>query len=318
MNALRRRLFQSLIVALLLVTQPSFAIGTAAIAAAALSPDCLEYRVVGICFWLLCTIYECDVEESVQVRHYNPDAVVSSYSDTGHNPWSEVASLSAPNATAQHGGDGTTNQSHENNLAKFKNADVIGHPETGFSEWISQSGYSCPSVAEPLAPYLLSTLDTVAWRYDLPEAFYPEALTPGLREIGSRQSLDLWGNVYPRGGFLHQADDFMAAAVVAERAGDVVTRSGQIHVYRPLLSSNDPAVDEQNGYWPPTALMETDASTGKWQELVPTLSSTCVVFPNSAPRAQATDGAYAWILWRPYSCCQRKGEVFLGHTEYAQ
>jgi len=318
MNALRRPLLRALVVALLLTTQPSFAISTASIAAAALSPDCVEYRVVGICFWLLCTIYECNVEESVQVRHYNPDAVVSSYSDTGRNPWAEVAFMSAPNATAQHGGDGTTNQPHENNLAKFKNADVIGHPETGFSQWVSQTGYVCPSVAQPLAPYLLSTLDTVAWRYDIPEAFYPEALTPGLREIGSRQGLNLWGNVYPRGGFLHQTDDYMTAAVVAERAGDVVTRSGQIHVYRPLLSSHAAVVDEQNGYWPPTALMETDASTGKWQELTPTLSRTCAVFPNNRPRVQATDGAYAWTLWRPYSCCQRKGEVFLGHVQFAQ
>jgi len=32
---------------------------------------------------------------------------------------------------------------------------------------------------------------------------------------------------------------------------------------------------------PAGALMETDASTGKWQELTPTLSNSCVVFPHS-------------------------------------
>ena len=318
MTSLRRRALQALLASLLLGTQASFAITTASIAAAALSPDCLEYRVVGICFWLLCTIYGCEVEESVQVRHYNPDAVVSSYSDTGRNPWTEMAFMSPPNGTAKAGGDGTTNQPHENNLAKFKNADVIGHPLTKFADWVSQFGYTCPAVGRPFRPYLLSTLDTVAWRYDLPEAFYPESLTPGQREIGSRMSLNLWGNVYPRGGFLHQADDYIAAAVVAERAGDVVTRRRQIHVYRPLLSPNAALVDEQNGYWPAGALVETDAFTGKWQELTPTLSSKCAVFPNDHRRVQATDGAYAWALWRPYSCCQRKGEVLLGHIEFAQ
>ncbi|CAM5258318.1 Integrating conjugative element protein OS=Rhodanobacter lindaniclasticus OX=75310 GN=B1991_11140 PE=4 SV=1 [Rhodanobacter lindaniclasticus] len=32
-------------------------------------------------------------------------------------------------------------------------------------------------------PYLLSTLDTLAWRYNIPEAVYPESLIPGIREI---------------------------------------------------------------------------------------------------------------------------------------
>lgn len=65
---------------------------------------------------------------SVKVRHYVPDAVVSSYSNTGENPWLEVRAMSMPNPTAKAGGDGTTNHDNENNLAKFKNADVIGHP----------------------------------------------------------------------------------------------------------------------------------------------------------------------------------------------
>lgn len=86
-------------------------------------------------------------------------------------------------------------------------------------------------------PYLLSTLDTLAWRYNVPEALYPEALIPGRREIGTRTGLNLWGNVYPRGGFLHQTDDHKSGAVVAQRAGDIVTRRNQIHVYQPLLAT---------------------------------------------------------------------------------
>jgi integrating conjugative element protein (TIGR03756 family) len=69
----------------------------------------------------------------------------------------------------------------------------------------------------------LSTLDTLAWRYNVPELVYPEALIPGMREIGSRTSANLWGNVYPRGGFLHQSDVYRTAAVVAQRAGAIVT-----------------------------------------------------------------------------------------------
>ncbi len=115
----------------------------------------------------------------------------------------------------------------------------------------------------------------------------------------------------PRGGFLHQTDDYKAAAVVAQRAGDVVTRRGQVHVYQPLLASS------RDGYWPAGALMESDASTGKWQALTPTQSATCAVFPNAGAHVQSQRGDYAWALWRPYSCCERRGQTFLGSIDFA-
>jgi integrating conjugative element protein (TIGR03756 family) len=296
---------------LLSATSAAFAVDTATIISSTFSPDCLAYRPVGICAWLNCTIFGCEVRTSVRVQHYIPDAVVSSYSDTGRNPWTDVAFMSPANSNAQGGGDGTTNQNHENNLAKFKNADVVGHPGTLiFNELTSQFGYACAGAGTAFVPYLLSTLDPVAWRYNLPEMVYPESLIPGQREVGSRLSLNLWGNVYPRGGFLHQADDHKAAAVIAQRAGDIVTRRGQIHVYQPLLAT------ARAGYWPAGALIEGDATTGKWQELSPQLSSSCAVFPHHRPRTQATDGGYAWALWRPYECCRREGQVFLGSVDF--
>lgn len=295
---------------LLVAAAPSFALNTATIVASVVSPDCLAYRIVGICYWLYCSHGGCSIRTSVKVRHYVPDAVVSSYSDTGANPWVEVRPLSPPNFTAQAGGDGTTNHDTENNLAKFKNTDVLGHPGGyALSRFAAASGYACRGAGIAFMPYLLSTLDTLAWRYDVPELAYPEALTPGTREIGTRSSLNLWGNVYPRGGFLHQADDYKAAAVVAQRAGDIVTHRGQIHVYQPLLAA------PREGYWPAGALIESDEATGKWQELTPSLSSTCAVFPNVAQHVQAPQGDYAWALWRPYRCCQRRGQVLLGSTD---
>ncbi|ERV84946.1 integrating conjugative element protein [Pseudomonas aeruginosa BWHPSA028] len=143
-----------------------------------------------------------------------------------------------------------------------------------------------------------------------PEQVYPEALIPGLREVGGIFSGDMWGNLYPRSGFLHQTDDYKTAAVIAQRAGDITTRIGQLHVYLPMRAA------PKDGYWPAGELREGDASTGKWQELTPSLSLNCAVFPNSGPKTQAVDGDYAWALWRPYSCCQRKGQIFLGSTDF--
>jgi integrating conjugative element protein (TIGR03756 family) len=305
-----RRLRASVASILLGATTPIFALDTETIVSSTASTDCLEYRVVGMCFWLYCTYGGCSVRTSVKVRHYIPDAVVSSYANTGENPWEDVREMSQPDGEAQGGGDGTTNHDNENNLARFKNADVIGHPGGYvFSQFASSFGYSCKGAGTAFAPYLLSTLDTLAWRYNLPESFYPESRTPGVREIGSRASQNLWGNVYPRGGFLHQSDDHKAAAVIAQRAGDIVTRRNQIHIYWPLLAN------AEDGYWPAGELKEGDASTGKWQELKPTQSDACVVFPHSGSLTQAQQGDYAWALWRPYSCCERKGQAFLGSTD---
>lgn len=57
----------------------SAAINSTAIVSSFLSPQCLEYKVVGICYWLLCDPHGCKIKTWDKVRHYVPDAVVSSY-----------------------------------------------------------------------------------------------------------------------------------------------------------------------------------------------------------------------------------------------
>ena len=288
----------------------SMALNTADITASTASPDCLNYRVVGICYWLFCTPFGCKVRTSTKVRHYIPDAVVSSYANTGENPWRDIRALSLANPTAQSGGVNTAGNSHDSPALCFKNADVIGHPGGwAFSQFTGQSGYTCAGAGTAFMPYLLSTLDTLAWRYGIPKAVYPEALIPGRREVGTRATADLWGNIYPRSGFVQQTDDYKAAAVVAQRARDIVTRRGQVHVYQPLLA------EKQDGYWPAGALKEGNAETGKWQELAPTASSTCAVFPHRDTLIQAKQSDFAWALWRPCSCCKRAGQIFLGSVD---
>jgi hypothetical protein len=64
---------------------------------------------------------------------------------------------------------------------------------------------------------------------------------------------------------------YKAGAAIAQRAGDVETRSGQIHVYHPLVTQ------PHDGYWPAGELIEGVVTTCKWQEQTPTLSQTCAV-----------------------------------------
>ena len=68
-------------------------INTAKIVAAAASASCIDYRLVGVCFWLRCTSNGCDVETSPKIGHHNPDLVVSAHNGIGNNPWTEANSI---------------------------------------------------------------------------------------------------------------------------------------------------------------------------------------------------------------------------------
>ncbi|PMY33104.1 TIGR03756 family integrating conjugative element protein [Pseudomonas sp. GW456-L14] len=298
-----------LTLSILLACGPSLALDTGSITSSVLSPNCLAYRIVGICFWLLCTPFGCTVKTSTKVRHFIPELVVSSYATTGNNPWTEMATLSSPISGAEGGGNLITLNTRRDSLPRFKNVDGIGHPGGwAATQLASKSGYACASGATAFMPYYLSTLDSLAWRHGIPESLYPESLMPGIREIGRQASGNIWGNVYPRQGFLVQPDDFKAAAVMAQRAGDVITRNWQPHVYLPLTPA------KRDGYWPPGPIVENDASTHKWQLLYPQVQPTCALFP--CDPVQSADGGYAWSLWRPYSCCKRKGQTFLFSIDF--
>ncbi|MDN8600318.1 TIGR03756 family integrating conjugative element protein [Citrobacter sp. S2-9] len=306
------RIHRYLSLSWLAVSLPVLAITTPQIIASSLSAECLQYRVVGICYWLLCTPFGCTVRTSVKVKHNIPELVVSSYSAPGDNPWTEMSVTDAAAGGILNGGDTNPRITNSKTKIRYKDTAAIGHPggET-FLRFLSAYGYSCTSPVVPFQPYFLSVTDSAAWRSGVPEMLYPEALTPGLREVG--QPGDLWGNVYPRAGALGQTHDYKAAAVMAQRTADIVTRPGQLHVYLPLVAFSRP------GYWPPQPVTEGLPDNHRWQMLSPKTEGHCAIFPDrSITDAYAdrldTGGDYAWTLWRPYSCCQRRGQTFLGST----
>lgn len=284
-----------------LLPNPAYAVNTGQIIAATANMDCMEWSVVGACFWLKC--YPCKVRTSMKVKHYIPEVVVSSYANTGANPWSEMASLSKAKSGAEGGGNMITPNKKNDNLPRFKNADVIGHP--GGYVLNNMGDYICDSATTGFMPYYLSTLDVQAWRWGVTEMLYPQSLIPGRREI--QKGMNGWGSVYPRQGFLVQGDDGKAGAVMAQRAADFVVRTGQPHIY---MSINERA-QEGNGWWPPGSyedpLIEGDITTHKWQQLHPSVSNSCEVWPTSGLVEQDEQGGYAYALWRPYRCCEPKG-----------
>ncbi len=323
------RIGTSILVILLLTPVGSYSgtITTAEIVAQTTSAalTCMRWMPVGICFWLHCTLTGCSVRTSVKVGHYQPDAVVSSYNELGGNPWLEIRStlglaqktagkgilgslIAVPIESAGNRTEGGQGKDHRNLL--FRETDVIGHPVSSLSSIVASTGYLCRSQTRSFYPYFLSGLDALSWRMEIPEMFYPASLIPGLREIGT-WPLQTWGGVYPRTGWTTQAEEPKSAAINAQRAGDIVTRIGQPHIYVPIRGGSS----SSQRVWPPGSLVEDDPRTGEWQMLLPKAESTCAVFGTNdlaslngwgGGRVDAA-GDYAWNLWRPYACCRDRG-----------
>ncbi len=126
--------YHTLTIAMLLVLNtPVFAelkqgITTTEIIQSANSQSCLDLQAVGECYWLDCDEKTCKVKVSIKIKHYIPETVVSAYSDTGSNPWREVAIMSQPIAGAEGGGSMIKTSKGRDNKVRFKNVDVVGHP----------------------------------------------------------------------------------------------------------------------------------------------------------------------------------------------
>ena len=300
--------------------------------AAALS--CMRWTPIGMCFWLRCPLSGCHVRSSLKVGHYNPDLVVSVFNSVGGIPWAEARAtlgaaerlaatgilgrvLAFPIGSAGNRTEGDVRQQDHRNLV-FRDGDAIGHPLSTFT----QLPYSliCHSQATPLVPYFQSGIDALAWRGATPESLYPSSLIPGRREIGPWPRAT-WGSVYPRNGWITQAEEPKAAAVIAQRIGDIVTRTDQPHLYLPLR----PTKPRSQRVWPPGPLLENDARSGSWQMLSPRAETSCAVFGKadvglrtawSSGRVDA-HGEYSWNLWRPYKCCRARGQVFLYSVDWS-
>lgn len=300
---------------------------------AAAAPACMAWRVSGTCFWLRCSWRGCRVRTSIRVSHYNPDAVVSTFHEDRLHPWLDWGRPLESSLRATAGGllgmlvdsAGTRTRDDGRDRAKmYRDADVIGHPGRLASLLAGRSlPLVCPAAVRAFQPYLSTYLDALAWRAMLPvELLYPASVVPGLREIGA-WPLNSWSALYPRDGNVTQQHPVKAAAVLSQRAGDITTRTGQPHVYVPLPTGGRRVVGGRM-VWLPPPLVERDASTGQWQMLAPRPESSCQVFGQNDSvlpvawgdsRTSAT-GGYSFNLWRPYSCCARAGQVFLGAVTF--
>ena len=313
---------------LLLWSQSTWSIATtqtpitsAQIATATLSGlSCLSYNpIAGTCFWLVCSPFGCKVVTSNLVSHRNPDVVVSTYPFTGKTPWIELRGMlesmgsmaSAFPYDLDGGNDVEATQDSGHAATQFREADVLGNPALSLMSTLEGVGMLCSSVTYSFNTHYLSSVDVLNWRYSAIEMFFPESLVPGMREIGNWPA-NSWGAVYPRTGFTTQNEDPKAAAIVAQRAADIATRPAELRLYWAMGSDCS-----QGGTmcWAPPPLQENNAATGVWQPIKPFPMPMCGTFGENdttsifswADYKQDHYGDMMWSLWRPYSCCKRRG-----------
>lgn len=227
----------SILVSMLLCSfSPTMAetFSTADIARRSLQSNCLDWEIVGVCMWLHCKYGRCRINATPRVRHYLPDLVFAAYDQTGMPPWRELRTLlhlGSSSGNLLRGGSFPSTDASDGHILRFKEVDAVGHPFP-LRQKIFDVAYLCRSQVKPMFPYFVSALDHMEWRGGS-ESARPESLTPGLREIGNWPQ-NSWSPVFPRTGFVWQAEDAKAAAVAVQRAADIVTQPNQARVYVPF------------------------------------------------------------------------------------
>lgn len=273
--------------------------------------DCFDWEVLGICFWLKCTLFSCDIEESVRVGHYIPDLVVASY--TYQTEWDETKDW---NDTPSGAISQTEDAGNQETPLDFKHVEIISHPALPFYNALGDEEYFCQSMLSiPMFPHFESSLDP-SWNDPGIEQIFPQSIL-GIPKIETSAWLPgigqgYWAPLYPRCGWGAHPYDPINAAVAAHRASEIVTRNAQPHIYLPATGSCE------NRCWPPDPVTVNESHDNRFQMLAPSLENSTRIFGGSATWANGknkTRESYLWTLWRYYACCEAKG-AFIGKIDF--
>lgn len=267
--------------------------------------DCPDWKIVGVCFWLRCSLWDCEVKESPKIHQNLPDLVVATHT-TSTSPL--VDSLTINNVNAANLTNKDESPFELETYVDYKHAEVLGNPAVVFFNALHEADdeYFCKSgVQVPYFPYFLSGLDS-AWSDPDVEVFLGSIF--GIiraPKITTNWPLGYWANVYPRCGWGSHPYDAINGAVAAHRAAAVTTSNFAPHIYI------QPSTDCGNRCWPPKPVEENNANNHQFQMIFPDAATNSRVMGGSATWANGKningDEGYAWTLWRPYECCKKKG-----------
>lgn len=281
-------------------------------------PSCLHYQITGVCMWLTPSGY---TTTTSYVEHYLPDVVVSVFNKPGDNPWVEVnATLDQAGSLAENaiitalaktpagsGRHGFNDPLQQNTF--FKEVDIIGNPAVSA---LPTEAMLLPSAAVPMQPYFQSMLDSALWRGFPPQAIPEQTYAMGtslVNYIGNTGGAVTWGSALPFEGKIQTSNDAKAAAVIAQRASNLLTATNSWgHIYQPLPIICGQACS--------AAIIKQNNDTTQFQRIYPDTQTTCEVFGQTMTYGEEIEpeanGAYAWVLWRKYQGCIPGPGVFIG------
>jgi integrating conjugative element protein (TIGR03756 family) len=318
-------------------TSNSSSVDTVDIIDSSFSMSCFNWRISGGCVWMKVTAFppSVQIKPSVKVSHSIPDVVISVYGEKGKNTWDFMSftddwadSVNGALGFAFSGGNSAKKDggSQSQSRVAYKFGTAIGNPLAsiygqGFFDYAV-----CKAGTTSFMPYFNSNLDNMLWRTGGFETFTHllNIITPGKSKIGERTQGEeylfrsLWGNIYPRTGYVSHVDDYKVAAVVASRIASLSSAEDFNHVG---ISIN---ADSELGYWPAGEVEEWDSASGKYQMLHPKQENSCHLFGHKITTAanpvsdnyedrRDVNGNYAWNLWREYTCCRKEGQYLISH-----
>ncbi|MCG9576700.1 TraU family protein [Vibrio tubiashii] len=301
------------------------------ISTATMMPQCVEWRVTGMCFWMTCTPFGCSFDSSMKVTHWNPDYVVEVKSDVEESPmgytaatselFSEVGSevmsmMGFPNNGLESSSTGSNNSKNSGGNAssnlRFYDAAVVGNPallqySTTYGTAFGSIGW-CESPATPLQVYYDSLLDAFEWRVGMFEAWNATISFPHL--IGPT-GIDTYGDLYPRIGATTQPSPYKAASTLAYRAAHIVTSGSGSHATLSTL----PPFSTTNHSWP---VLPMSNFTTRWSNIKPTPTVSCQTMATNMQHyieeasIHSEQENYLKMGWSQYTCCYRRGSKLIG------
>lgn len=257
--------------------------------------SCVDFHAIGVCR------RNTPPFAGVKVRYWQPVLLVETLKHSGESGITEFKAMvgemtpAGPDSGMAPSGSGGGGQGDTTSL-QMNEAHVFGFPLSDAFSLAVETPCEGPADIGGMVSYL-SEQDKEEWRSgrsekNNPPAVLGEKVAPMCDRYGSLlpgMCLGTWGPMYPRVGFVAQADDIMSSAVSAFRAVDVASFKPQPphRVLSPVL------------FWP-------NARSDRMQLVSPSPGRCMAVGENPAlweEGKRATDGRYVWIYWRKKECC---------------
>ena len=177
-------------------------------------PQCIRWRPKGVCLWLKCYLYYCEVETTMRVEHYTPDVTVSTWHDPATHPWKDYGRVIAQKvdrigqqmtrevsgiksiARVDSAGTKTKDDRDTRNFI-YRGADAIGNPvnfvQGAFTGNYGTAGSGPNSIPVPTPAELADWFTQFPMQVAEQWASVPSSFTGGQKEYAQQRTTDWSG-----------------------------------------------------------------------------------------------------------------------------